>query len=115
MPRAREPRARSGGITTARAGPPQARGAPWGEARNARFGGITTARAGPPQARGAPWGEARNARFGGVTYPPSIAFLRSDWTGLSPSQIRVIAALNASPAIVAFAWPLNAICVAPPA
>ena len=40
--------------------------------------------------------------------PPSIAFLRSPWAGLSPSQIRVSALLNASPGITPLASPLRA-------
>ena len=39
--------------------------------------------------------------------PPSIAFLRSACTGLSPSQILVSARLNASPGIAPFAAPLK--------
>ena len=44
--------------------------------------------------------------------PPSIAFLRSACTGLSPIQTFVSARLNASPAIDPFAAPLKPTFVA---
>src|SRR4029453_14780365 len=47
------------------------------------------------------------------SYPPSIAFLRSDCAGLSASQILGGAPLNASPAIDPLAVPFSAILVAP--
>ena len=57
-------------------GAPQARGAPWGEARAASPGGTSSALAGPPQERGAPWGEARAASpRGASSHPPVILVL----------------------------------------
>ncbi|MEO8487674.1 MAG: ABC transporter ATP-binding protein, partial [Betaproteobacteria bacterium] len=53
-------------IVAAPDGPPQGRGAPWGEANEVRVGGITPPD-GPPQGRGAPWGEAAEGRIGGAT------------------------------------------------
>ena len=44
--------------------------------------------------------------------PPSIAFLRSACAGLSPSQIRVSALLNASPGMTPLSAPLRPIFVA---